>query len=211
MSTLTVFFSTFLLVFIGELGDKTQIAAGTGTLANQGRTKIIFSSSALALMLVAALTVFFAGLIPEEFLPTIVSLGGALLILYGGYLFYQAGGSNEDNVDESGKNGWTLFISHFTVVFIAELGDKTQIATLAAAIENQSYLLLVFLASASALVTVTLITVWGATKIPDHWVPGVQKLGSLLMVAYASLHATLNKGNLELQEPNTTNDVWLFL
>lgn len=185
MELTSIFLLTFIMIFIGELGDKTHIAAGTGTLANQKNIKIIFASSTLALVLVAGITVFSAGLIPSVYIPTIVKAGGTMLILYSLYLYSQAGKSGGlDEEDPYNKNSWVLFISHFSVVFIAELGDKTQIATLAIAIENQSYLLTVFMASATALATVTAITVWGVTKIPTKCVTPVQRLGAVLMLAY---------------------------
>lgn len=176
--------STFFLVLINELGDKTQIAAGTGTLANARRVNIIFFSSALALTCVAGITTFAAGLIPTSAVPTIKQVGGVLLTLYGIYLFKIAGKPDNEGYEEETGTGWRLFFSHFAVVFIAELGDKTQITTLAVAVENQADLFMVFLASASALVTVTMITVWGVTKIPLMWVPRVQRFGAILMIAY---------------------------
>ncbi len=184
MDASAIFFSTFLLVFIGELGDKTQIAAGTGTLANTRRISTIFLSSALALICVAGITTFAAGLIPASAIPTIKKVGGVLLALYGIYLFQKAGQLDDTNQQKVTDTGFKLFLSHFMVVFIAELGDKTQMTTLAVAVENQNNLYTVFFASASALVTVTLITVWGVTKIPQTWVPIVQRIGAALMVAY---------------------------
>lgn len=184
MDLIVLFLTTFLLVFIGELGDKTQIAAGTGTLANQRNTRIIFLSSALALITVAGLTVFFAGLIPKSFVPTIVKVGGVLLVLYGVYLYRKINSEDSDDMALEKNNGWLLFFSHFTVVFIAELGDKTQMVTLAVAIENKSFLLIVFAASATALVTVTAITIWGVTKLPDKWLPLIQKAGAVGMILY---------------------------
>lgn len=185
MDLITIYFSTFLLVFIGELGDKTQIAAGTGTLANARSVKIIWLSSSVALVCVAGLTVFGAGLIPTRFIPTITLVGGALLALYGIYLLRKAGTAIEAQEGEDRQsNGWKLFVSHFTVVLIAELGDKTQMATLAVALENQVNLPLVFFASASALVSVTTLTVWGVTKIPSAAIVRVQQIGALLMIGY---------------------------
>jgi len=172
------------LIFIGELGDKTQIAAGTGTLANKKKVRLIFFSSALALVAVAGLTVFGAGFISKELIPTIERVGGVLLVLYGLYLYSNADDSISGEVGEIPKNNYVLFISHFSVVFAAELGDKTQIATLAVAVKNQTHLLTVFSASALALVTVTAITVWGITKIPSRWVKNVQRMGALGMIAY---------------------------
>jgi putative Ca2+/H+ antiporter (TMEM165/GDT1 family) len=181
---LSVFISTFLLVFIGELGDKTQIAAGTGTLANRKRTGTIFISSVLALVCVSGLTVFGAGLIPSSLIPTLTTIGGGLLIIYGIYLFRKKSDDTEEDTDFEQKSAWGIFFSQFFVVFMAELGDKTQIATLAAAIENQTELLVVFAASAGALIAVTSITVWGVTKIPTHFVGYLQRIGAVLMVAY---------------------------
>ena len=76
MELMTIFLSTFLIVGIGELGDKTQIASGVGTLANKNNTRIIFLSSCLALVLVAAITTFSASFIPTTYLPQITKVGG---------------------------------------------------------------------------------------------------------------------------------------
>jgi putative Ca2+/H+ antiporter (TMEM165/GDT1 family) len=179
-----VFFSTFGLVFIGELGDKTQIAAGTGTLANRKQTRTIFLSSILALTAVSGITVFGAGLIPPTYIPTLTLVGGGLLIIYGIYLFFKTAESDDEEDEIEAKSAWGLFASQFLVVFLAELGDKTQIITLGTAIKNQSELLVVFAASASALIVVTSITIWGITKVPSGWVKNLQRIGAALMVAY---------------------------
>jgi len=52
-----------------------------------------------------------------------------------------------------------LFLWTFAAVFLAELGDKTQLATMSFAASNRHALLLVFIASALALVTTSAIGV----------------------------------------------------
>lgn len=184
MELIGVFSSIFWLVFIGEFGDKTQFAAGTGTLANHGRIRFIYASSVLALIAVSAVTTFLAGYIPTSYLPIITLLGGALLIIYGLYLYSQAGKADEDSKKIDEKSNWKLFFSQFGVVLFAELGDKTQIFTAAAAVRNHGHLWVVFIASALALTAVTTLTVWGITKVPKTWVKTVQRLGAAGMVIY---------------------------
>jgi putative Ca2+/H+ antiporter (TMEM165/GDT1 family) len=187
MDLVTIFLSTFILIFVGELGDKTQITAGTGTLANKNNIGVIFFSSSLALVTVSGLTVFFAGLISDEYIPIITKTGGVLLCVYGVVLFLRANSPDETTASNTdNQKSYGLFVSYFLLVFMAEIGDKTQFATLAAAIENQSHLFIVFAASASALITVTGITVWGATRIPARWAKKVQQAGAMLMIAYGT-------------------------
>ena len=54
---------------------------------------------------------------------------------------------------------WKIFLTIFLSVFIAELGDKTQLATVLFATDRDSNLWLVFLAASSALVVSTAVGV----------------------------------------------------
>jgi len=78
----------------------------------------------------------------------------------------------------------TVFFSTFGVVVTAEMGDKTQVFTAGAAIKNNADLLAVFVGSASALVTVTTLTVWGVSFIPPRFIKHLQMGGALALVAY---------------------------
>ena len=56
------------------------------------------------------------------------------------------------------KMNWKMFLTIFGTIFIAELGDKTQLATMAYAASNDAKLT-IFLASASALTLSSLLGV----------------------------------------------------
>jgi len=67
---------------------------------------------------------------------------------------------------------WKLLGSTYAAIFLAELGDKTQLATLALATERSRWA--VFLGSAAALVTTSALAVLGgdlvARVIPPQWI-----------------------------------------
>jgi Ca2+/H+ antiporter, TMEM165/GDT1 family len=71
---------------------------------------------------------------------------------------------------------WNLFATAFATVFVAELGDKTQIATLALASEGRSKWA-VFAGSALALVATSLVAVVAGEEvsrvIPPIWIKRV--------------------------------------
>lgn len=54
---------------------------------------------------------------------------------------------------------WKMFFTIFGTVFLAELGDKTQLATLLFASKSPSALMLVFVAASAALVLTSAIGV----------------------------------------------------
>ena len=71
----------------------------------------------------------------------------------------------EDNIE---KSFLTIFVTTFTTIFIAELGDKTQIATLMLSAESGKPTI-VFLGSAMALISSSVVGVligkWLSNKI----------------------------------------------
>ena len=73
---------------------------------------------------------------------------------------------NEEKITE--KNFYSIFITTFTTIFIAELGDKTQIATLMLSAESGKPII-VFIGSSLALISSSLVGVligkWISKKI----------------------------------------------
>jgi putative Ca2+/H+ antiporter (TMEM165/GDT1 family) len=65
---------------------------------------------------------------------------------------------------------WKIIISAFWMVFIAELGDKTQLQTMLLATQSKS-VLGVFIGAASALVLSALIGVFAGTYITKYIPP----------------------------------------
>ena len=94
--------------------------------------------------------------------------------------------SNADNPPINSKGEETflsIFITTFTAVFVAELGDKTQIATLLLSAQSGKPLI-VFIGAALALITTSLIGVligrWLSTVVPSG---RLEKSAGILMIA----------------------------
>ena len=63
---------------------------------------------------------------------------------------------------------WKVFLTVFGTVFLAELGDKTQLATVLFATRESIHPLLVFLAASLALVATSAVGVAAGTFIADQ-------------------------------------------
>ena len=84
--------------------------------------------------------------------------------------------------DSQPTGRWVLFVSTFTTVFLAELGDKTQLATLLLSAQSGRPLL-VFVGAALALVSTSLVGVllgqWLSRYVPPRQ---LERLAGGLMV-----------------------------
>ena len=150
-----LFLSVFGVVFLAELPDKTALA--TLVLATRGRPLAVLLGSALALTIQSAVAVAagsLVALLPER--PVHVCAGG--LFLVSAVLMWR----REDDDDEAKAAADGGFLrataSAFAVIFVAEWGDLTQLATAALAARYRSPLI-VFAAATAALWAVTAIAV----------------------------------------------------
>ena len=85
--TWKIFMATFWLVFLAELGDKTQLAVMLQS-AVHGRW-IVFLAASLALVLSTLLGVYLGGLISKAVSERLIhGVGGALFLVFGLLMLY---------------------------------------------------------------------------------------------------------------------------
>jgi len=195
---LSVVVSAFSLIFLAEIGDKSQILAMT--LAHRYRAApVIFGTFAafavlnlLAVLVGQALFEF----VPQEFM--LLAAGG--LFLYFGYRSWQDADS-EDKYETTAGPARSGLATSFAMIFVAEFGDKTQLAMIAL-VAGTGEIWSVFAGGTLALWAVSLVGIlFGASllrKIPNHW---VHRVAALLFVTFGVLalgQAILNDNALNL-------------
>ncbi len=80
------FLSTFGLVFLAELGDKTQLAT-MSIAATSGRRWLVFVASALALVLSSLIAVLAGEFVRGRIDPVIIErVAGGLFVVMGGWM-----------------------------------------------------------------------------------------------------------------------------
>ena len=88
---------------------------------------------------------------------------------------------------------WKVFLTVFSTVFIAELGDKTQLATLLYAADARNPKLTVLAAASAALVLSAIIGVAAGALVSRHvsgrWLSWVAGTGFILVGIWTILRA----------------------
>jgi putative Ca2+/H+ antiporter (TMEM165/GDT1 family) len=170
--------SAFGLVFIAELGDKTQLAVMTQTCKFRRPWPVFFGGS-LALTAVTALGAV-GGRVLGEFVPAeVIRIIAAVAFVVMGALIWREAAKSQgeacetdvecvDDANRAAKLNWQAFGSTFTLLFFAELGDKTQLAVLGLSSKQSAGL--VFAGGALALTVVTALGVIGGQQL-TKWIP----------------------------------------
>ena len=153
MDILEPFLKVFLLVFLAEFGDKSQLVCMT--LSARYALMPVLIGSALAYSLLNLVAVLFGASIAEYLPAHIVFLIVGILFLFFGVQSLRA----QDEEDATAPNlGRGVVVSVFLLIFFAELGDKTQLAVVAmAAVES---VWVVWMAGTSALLMTSLLGIW---------------------------------------------------
>ena len=86
---------------------------------------------------------------------------------------------------------WKIFLTIFVAVFIAELGDKTQLATMLFASDKEVSKYTVFLAASAALVFASAVGVLAGTLLSEyinarylHYIAGLGFIGIGIFTLY---------------------------
>jgi Ca2+/H+ antiporter, TMEM165/GDT1 family len=188
----TLFFSVFGVIFVAELPDKTALAALVLATRHRPLPVLLGAGTALTIQsLVAVAAGQIVSLLPPR--PVHVCAGG-LFLVSAVVMWRRNEEPNADGKERKGEAGfWRSTWLAFVVVFIAEWGDLTQLATAALAARYHAPYV-VFAGAATALwVVAALATVIGhrAGRLLD---PSLTK--RIAAVLFAVVGAALLAGAL---------------
>jgi Ca2+/H+ antiporter, TMEM165/GDT1 family len=179
---LPAFLTSFGLIFIAELPDKT--AYTMLLLAARGRPALVFAGSCLALA-VQALVAVALGSLFAHLAPAYVRYGSAAVFLGFGLWLLLTKPDAEQVAEPLSKH--RAFFSSFGLVFLAELGDATQIGT-AALVARLHARWSVYLGATLALCAVALLmTTIGGTVGPRLPKLLLRRIGGGLFLVFAVL------------------------
>jgi len=174
MMNWSALFSAFGLVFVAELGDKTQLAVMMQTCKHRCPLSV-FVGGSLALTAVTALGVL-GGQVLGKFVPASVinTVAAMAFVVMGVWVWIESTRVDpEDIVYSCESDGalasrshwdWQAFGSTLTLLFLAELGDKTQLAVLGLTSKGAAPWL-IFGGGALALTCVTALGVVGGQQV----------------------------------------------
>jgi len=177
--------STFTLIALAEIGDKSQLVCMT--LAARHRHWPVILGAATAFLVLNTLAVLFgagvAAWIPERVTAGLVAL------LFGVFGIHALSKQDDDESEElAERSGHGIFLTTLLLIFVAEFGDKTQIAV--AALAGSFDPLPVWLGATTALIMVSVLGVWaGRTvlqRLPLLW---LQRISGGVFLLFALLAA----------------------
>jgi len=179
--SLSVALSTFTLIALAEIGDKSQLVCMA--LAARHRHWPVILGAASAFIALNALAVMFgAGIalwVPERVIAGLVAVIFGLFGLYA--LRAQPVVESEGVVEQSYHS---IFLTALLLIFVAEFGDKTQIAV--AGLASHITPFAVWVGATLALILVSVLGVWfGRTVLQRFPIEWLHRLSGVIFILFA--------------------------
>lgn len=117
--------AAFVVVFLAELGDKTQLVALTlGGRYPAGRVMVVLG---VAIALLQTISVTLGALVSQALPDQVIAIGAGLLFLGFAVWTWRSADDELDAEDETAGRAGLLGVG--VAFFLAELGDKTMLTT----------------------------------------------------------------------------------
>jgi putative Ca2+/H+ antiporter (TMEM165/GDT1 family) len=172
--------AAFAVVFLAELGDKTQLVALT--LAGRHPALRVLAVLGVAIAVLQTLSVTAGAVISRTVPDRAVAIGAGLLFLAFGVLTWRS--ADEDAGGQEGRRGGLLSVA--IGFFLAELGDKTMLATAGLAADRGA--LPVWIGSFAAMLGATTLAVVAGLALTRHLPPAaLRRLGAAAFVVVGTL------------------------
>jgi putative Ca2+/H+ antiporter (TMEM165/GDT1 family) len=185
VESLPISLSTFSLIALAEIGDKSQLVCMT--LAARHRHWPVILGAAVAFVVLNTLAVLFGAGV-SAWIPERVT-AGLVAILFGAFGIHALRTQDEGSSDKVVERpGHSIFFTTLLLIFVAEFGDKTQIAV--AGLASSMTPFPVWLGATIALVLVSVLGVWfGRTVLQRFPLLWLHRLSGVIFVLFAVLAA----------------------
>ena len=180
---LSVAASSFLLIGLAEMGDKSQLVCMT--LAARHRHWPVLAGASAAFLVLNTLAVTFGAAV-ALWIPEQVT-AGVVAVLFAAFGIHALRNGGEDDCEDAAEQpGHGIFLTAFLFIFLAEFGDKTQIAVAGLAVNFAP--VSVWIGASAALVLVSAIgVIAGQTvlrRLPRRW---LHRASGALFLVFAAI------------------------
>jgi putative Ca2+/H+ antiporter (TMEM165/GDT1 family) len=125
---LQAFWVSFAVIFVAELGDKSQLMALT--FATRYPTGVVLAGITIATAIVHAISVLVGAVIGAAIPTTPITVLAALAFIGFGIWTLRGDTLTAEDEARAARGGRHALVAVGTVFFLAELGDKTMLATI---------------------------------------------------------------------------------
>lgn len=182
--------SSFFLVALAEIGDKSQLVCMT--LASRYAPLPVTMGAALAFMVLNLLATLFGSALAAWLPVWAVSLAASVLFAAFAFYAWRQAPEDEDAAAASlplrGKGFFAVLLASLLLIFLAELGDKTQLTVAGLASTQTS--VSVWLGASLALTATSAVAAYGGASILQRFSPRlITRSAAALFLLFALITA----------------------
>lgn len=178
---------TFALILLAELGDKSMLACVA--LGARLRAGPVILGALLAFSGLNALGVLFGASVGAALPPGVVAaIVAGLFLAFGAVTLWSGDDDDDEAPDAAQTTGRSALLTTMSLLFFAELGDKTQLAV--AALASDHHPVAVWAGATAGLTLTSALGVWAGqallTRLPKR---GLRLAAGALFLAFGAVAA----------------------